>query len=823
MNKLSIRTAILLPFLFIIIAIVIIFTVMMTSSYERLAYEQGTKLMTSMNEVAEDNLVTLLKEPKMVNTLFGSLIHLNKYYLDKDYAVLETITLSLMKDIKESIPQVSSIGYGDENKNFLGIRRNLDDTYTLMVKDQLTDYMLNIYSGETRDSEVIAAYEAYDPTTRPWYLPLVDNAVAQWSDIYINMDELNNATITSLVPILDDQGNLVSVTGIDINLNGLNVFLNKIALDNKGTIYIVDENSRMIAHSTNEAFINILETEPPSAEYTLASTSVNPEVSSSAVYFENNDDYKTVKLLEINGEKFYTLKNKIDPSLGLDWSIVVVVSENNLIGNIAQSFADMRLMLIVLAFVGLVIGVVLISFFISSVTHMAKTVQTITSDNLEEIHFKDERANFKEISELKKAYNTMVEKLSQSFSNVVKSEKKYRSLMENSDAYIFSIDKNGMMLTFNSLVKEFTARSSQDIIGRSFYDLFIEENHRDTWKEHIKVCCQNNTAYNTTYEYSTQEHVRAVFKVKILPLVNESGQVDQLIATFIDIVELVKSQEEVACLMTNKNKELEALVQERTLALEHAMKELIQKEKLASLGSLVSGISHEINTPLGVAVSASSYLKSIVLKNKDKLLGGKLTKTEFVKFVNHMEDSAVIVESNLVRAIELVQSFKRISVNQTYDENVLFNVKSYLEATLKSLHHELRTKGHEVSYECAEEIEILGNPGSFTQVFTNLILNSIVHGYDKGQRGKISIRVVSVDDFVKIEFHDDGKGISKEIQNNIFDPFFTTNRSQGGSGLGLNIVYNIVTGQFNGKITVVSDSDVGTTFTILLRVSDKEV
>lgn len=822
MKKLSIRTAILFPFLVVIITIIITFSIMMEKSYEILAIEQGNKIMTSMKEVAEDNLITLLKEPSLMNTLYASLINLNKYYVHDEHSMLEPVTLAILKDIKEKLPQVSTISYGDENKNFIAFRRNENDTYTLMVKDSLTDYYLNIYSGENRSTDILASYENYDPTIRPWYTPVVDNPETQWSEIYINMDEINNSTITSIIPIYNDNNDFVGVSGIDVNLNSINVFLKDIALNNKGTIYLLDESSRIIAHSTDEELLKLIDSDTLSAEYLHGRDSSNPIISSTALYFEENDIYDTVKVININNERFYMIKEKIDPSLGLKWSLVVVVSEKDLIGNITILFTDMRTTLSILAGIGLILGGIVISFFISSVTQMANKVQTITTSNLANIQFTNRKINFKEIDKLQNSYNSMLTELSKSFITINQSQKKYKSLIENSDALIFSMDTDGTMLTFNSLVNKYANIDNEALKNSSFFDFFPDDKDKLKWKEHLKESCLNKKPYSTIYEYFDNTNNRVVFKVKIIPITNKAGEVYQLIATFFNIVELVEAQEDIEKLMKTENIKLEKLVIERTQSLELAMEELIHKEKLASLGSLVSGISHEINTPLGVAVSASSYLKSIALKSKDKLLSGKLTKTEFIKFVDHLEDSVLIIENNLIRASDLIQSFKQISINKTYTENTTFNIHDYLDATLKSLHHETRIKGHEIILECPNNLNIYGNPGSFSQVITNLILNSIIHGFDEGVKGKISIKTHESNDWIVIEYNDNGKGIPKEIQSKVFDPFFTTNRKQGGSGLGLNIVYNIITGQFGGKIQVSSEIGLGTSFTIQLPKNHKE-
>jgi len=813
-TKLSLRTAILLPFLIIILALVIIFSNMIKKNYNEIALSQGTELITAMNTTAEERLMTLLDEPNLVNTLFGSLIELNQYYTSEDYSVLEPLTLGLMKDIKETLPQVSSIGYGDRNKNFLGIRRNVNDTYTLMVKDALTEDLLNIYSGEARDTEILASYENYDPTTRPWYVPVIENPSKQWSDIYINMDELNNATITSLVPILDQEGRLASVTGIDVSLNGISTFLKDIADTSSGTIYLVDESLNVIAHSTSEKLINVLETDPPSAEFSKGLESINPVIQKTSEYYQENREFGVVSIIEIEEEQYYFMRQAIDESLGLDWSIIIAISEEQLIGSVRTQFDAMKTMLILLSGFGLIVGTISLTIFISSVTRMAKEVHSINIQNLDDVFLESSRLNFKEIELLKESYNDMILELGKSFSAIKHSEEKYRILIENSDALIFSMDEEGKLLKVNTLVEQYADLTEDELIDSSFYDMFSEEETKVFWKDSIKETIKNKTSLDTVFEYLDKKNKRVIFKVRIIPVYNSENELDQLIATFVDIVELIEAQEEVKNLMKKENDKLENLVQERTQALELAMEELVQKEKLASLGSLVSGISHEINTPLGVAVSASSYLKTLALKNKNNLLDGKLRKSEFLKFVDHIEESVNIIDDNLTRAKNLIQSFKQISVNKTYEENTLFSAKEFAEATLMSLNHELKLKNITAHFVCDEDYQLFGDPGSFSQVLTNLILNSITHGYDDEQTGNIELKIHKEKGDIVIKYSDDGKGISDEILNHIFDPFFTTNRKKGGSGLGLNIVYNIITGQFKGTIQASHNIDRGIIFMI---------
>ena len=259
---------------------------------------------------------------------------------------------------------------------------------------------------------------------------------------------------------------------------------------------------------------------------------------------------------------------------------------------------------------------------------------------------------------------------------------------------------------------------------------------------------------------------------------------------------------------------LEKLVAERKKEIEKVTKELIDKEKLASLGGLVSGIAHEINTPLGVAVTAASYMKKINDENIKLVEEGIMTKSDFVKYMESMGETTAILNTNISRAAELVKSFKLIAVNQSLEQKSKFLLREYIETILISLKHEYKKMDIRVNIECAEELIIDSYPGAFSQIMTNFIMNSLTHGFNEKRGGLIDINVSVSDGILKFIYSDNGKGIKEENFEKIFDPFFTTNRNAGGSGLGLSVVFNIVTGQLNGEISCNSVLGEGTTFTI---------
>ena len=250
-------------------------------------------------------------------------------------------------------------------------------------------------------------------------------------------------------------------------------------------------------------------------------------------------------------------------------------------------------------------------------------------------------------------------------------------------------------------------------------------------------------------------------------------------------------------------------------ALRQAQQDLIQAEKMASLGSLVAGVAHEINTPLGNTLTASSHLYDKVVELAAMLEENRLRRADLVAFVNLLTETTRLMVTNCERAAELVQSFKQVAVDQTSGERRRFDLKGYIDEVLLSLRPRLRKTGHRITVECPEHLEIDGYPGAVSQLLTNFLLNSLMHAYDPGEAGHIAIRVgLPEEGVVELAYEDDGKGIPAELLGRIYDPFFTTRRGTGGSGLGLHVVYNLVAGTLRGQITTESEPGHGTCFRV---------
>lgn len=253
--------------------------------------------------------------------------------------------------------------------------------------------------------------------------------------------------------------------------------------------------------------------------------------------------------------------------------------------------------------------------------------------------------------------------------------------------------------------------------------------------------------------------------------------------------------------------------------LQATQNQLVEAEKMAALGGLVAGVAHEINTPVGVGVTAASVLEEKTGDFRQIYQNGQMKRSDLEKYLDIAEQSSGMILRNLQRAAELIQSFKQVAVDQSSEERRIFAVKPYLEEVLLSLHPKLKRTHLATEIYGDDNLTLDSFPGAFAQIVTNLVMNSLIHAYEPNQPGRLTFNLNQKQGQLVFEYADDGRGIPKEYLGKIFDPFFTTKRGQGGSGLGLHIIYNLVTQKLGGTIRCESEMGRGTKFMIELPLS----
>lgn len=274
--------------------------------------------------------------------------------------------------------------------------------------------------------------------------------------------------------------------------------------------------------------------------------------------------------------------------------------------------------------------------------------------------------------------------------------------------------------------------------------------------------------------------------------------------------------------LTALNATLEQRVAERTEQLRTAnqrlreeQERLIASERTAAVGQLAAGFAHEINTPVGIAVGTVSQFQQTVAAIRRLLGTEEVREEDLVAQLDVLDEAATLALANLKRAAGLVQAFKRSSIDQISEQATTFRLRNVIDDDLLTLRGPLKHSTAEVEIECPAELAINGIPGLYDQLFTNLTLNALQHGFGPDSRGgKIRIGAREAAGRLHIEIADNGRGMSPEAAAHLFQPFFTTNRSQGGTGLGLYICHDIVTNRLGGSIACETAPGKGTTFRI---------
>lgn len=401
------------------------------------------------------------------------------------------------------------------------------------------------------------------------------------------------------------------------------------------------------------------------------------------------------------------------------------------------------------------------------------------------------------------------------------SEGRLRMVIDNAPIMIWTTDREGVLTMVEGSARPVVSGEAETM-GRSMFDVRA---HDPEVLEKLRGALRGET-----HSYVRDMSGYGLFETRIAPLRGPGGEVIGIVGVARDVVEEFRAKRELEVL----NTELEQRVAGRTLELEKSrdqlklnvvllqrtQDQLVQSEKFASLGGLVAGVAHEINTPVGVAVTAASHLRDAAESLNDNFRGGRMKRVHLEDFIESADESTRMILGNLSRASDLVKSFKQVAVDQSNDELRQFNVAEYVREILLSLRPQLKKRGHNVTLECDDTLSITSFPGAVAQIITNFVMNSNVHAYPDDECGEIAIEIVVSNGRCELTYADDGQGMPKDVVAKIFDPFFTTRRGKGGSGLGLNIVYNLVTQRLGGTINCASEVGFGTTFVVAFPVTE---
>ena len=399
-------------------------------------------------------------------------------------------------------------------------------------------------------------------------------------------------------------------------------------------------------------------------------------------------------------------------------------------------------------------------------------------------------------TELQAANQFLEQRVEMRTRDLARSEKRFRDLAQSASDWFWETDSELRYTYLSERFYSITGLCEEMVLGKTRRQLVMTTPMGDDptqWAEHFGDLDAHRPFRDFQYRMLGQGGREVFIRVNGTPHFDEDGSFLGYRGTGANVTEIVAAENE-----------------------------LIRSEKLAALGGLVAGIAHEINTPVGTCLTASTLLEEQTKELRGRYQAGDLAQEDLDTFLVNAGELTESLITNLHRAATLVRSFKQVAVDQSSEQRRQFQLRGYIDEVLVSLQPRLKRTKHIIQVSCPDAIAMDSYPGALSQVLTNLVINAMVHGFDGIDQGVISILCKLSDDRVQIIFCDDGRGIPSELLRKVFDPFFTTRRGQGGSGLGLHLVHNLVTSALGGRIDVRSGLGVGTTFILALPLRKED-
>lgn len=471
------------------------------------------------------------------------------------------------------------------------------------------------------------------------------------------------------------------------------------------------------------------------------------------------------------------------------------------------------------AAIAVLTGLTLMSLTASAIQrYLRRSVAYAESVARGEYEHRPTGSRIQEVARLEQSLVEMAERIRQR-------EQQLRAIVDLGPTVAIQIyEQDTRIVEWNPASERILGFSREQAIGKRPIDLYYTAEQQAEYEALLRELARTGKAYGP-YEGEVRDargQPRWVYSTTFA-IPGPRPDEPQFVCMDIDITEIKRLEEELRVL----NVSLEEKVEHRTRSLRqanenlqraleelrHTQAQLVQADKLAALGSLVAGVAHELNTPIGNALMAVSTLRERVRGFQERMASG-LRRSDLDGFVQQVSIAEDIAERNLHRAADLVTSFKQVAVDQTSSQRRVFELDELVREILLTLQPMLKRTPFVVEVDIPAGIRLDSYPGPLGQVLANLVQNAVVHGLGDQPAGHIVLAARSDGDALTLSVRDDGRGIPAHLHERIFEPFFTTRLGQGGSGLGLHIVHNIVTGMLGGRIALESEAGRGTTFRI---------
>ena len=412
------------------------------------------------------------------------------------------------------------------------------------------------------------------------------------------------------------------------------------------------------------------------------------------------------------------------------------------------------------------------------------------------------------------------------------SETRYQAVFQTANDVILII-KDNKIVNFNNKALKTFGYTEEELKKLSPIDVSEKELGENTEQLIINYLEEAKKGKPQFFEWKSLRKDKTSFYSEISLSSLDLGEEHYLLAIIRDISERKKAQtdleklnaelEQRVLLRTGELEDSNIALRESLIKLQETQKSLVEAEKMASLAVLVAGVAHEINTPIGISVTAASYLKQQTDILSEKYNQGSMKRSELESYIKTALESVKVLFDNVEKASDHISSFKKVAVDQASQEKRSFNLKGYTNEILLTLLPAFKKTKHKVTVTGKDDINIESMPGSLSQIVTNLVMNSLKHGFEEIESGeiKIDLDIDKENDIAVFRYSDNGIGMNEDTKAKLFDPFFTTKRGEGGSGLGMHIVYNLVTQSLRGVLTFETFPGKGVSFEIKWQVGTK--
>ncbi|GAK82874.1 diguanylate cyclase [Vibrio ponticus] len=443
-HQFTLRTAVVLPFVLIFLCTFTVLTVVQNSNYEKMATDVSRKQLSTLSDNVELELSSFLEQPLQASLALSHSIELHSLYQPHDVSAIQTAMLSKFRDLYGHVPQLDNIGFGSENGEYVGLRKENVDDFTLMLQDNLHYRGLVIYQDHQVSNNVRSVIKDYDPRFRPWYKPFAGIKDSRWSPIYANADERQEVTLSAIEPVYYGQ-TLQGVVVSDVKLSTFNAFLHQQQTNTGAVIYLFDEQRRLVAHSTGGSIISWGTEQSLKGQRLLSAESSNAVIQSSALYAHDIALPQADKLFTtyIEGERYFHLITPYHDTNGLNWYIGVSIAEHDLLGSMVENQHNSWIIGFVISAIGIIIGLFAFNRTVTPITSTANAAKQLAQGNWDSEMPKP--GKIYETSMLVHAFNDMADNLKASFEEI-SSRLRYDSLTK-----LYS--REGLVNTCDQLTK----------------------------------------------------------------------------------------------------------------------------------------------------------------------------------------------------------------------------------------------------------------------------------------------------------------------------------------------------------------------------------